>query len=123
MANVHHGASLMLEFQKVRFSDFCFFNLYKRPDRKSSIKAKTFWRRHLFAYMSTINDPNATAKQLCEDLDKIKKWAFQWKMGFNPDLSKQAQEVIFTRQVKKVVHPPIFFNNKPVQQVSSLVNP
>ena len=66
-----------------------------------------------------INDPNATAKQLCEDLDKIKEWAFQWKMSFNPDPSKQAQEVIFTRKVKKVVHPPIFFNNKPVQQVSS----
>ena len=40
-------------------------------------------------------------------------------MSFNPDPSKQAQEVIFTRKVKKVVHPPIFFNNKPVQQVSS----
>ena len=24
-----------------------------------------------------INDPNATAKQLCEDLDKIKEWTFQ----------------------------------------------
>ena len=40
-------------------------------------------------------------------------------MSFNPDPSKQAQEVIFTRKVKKVVHPPIFFNNKPVQQISS----
>ena len=40
-------------------------------------------------------------------------------MNFNPDSSKQAQEVIFTRKVKKVVHPAIFFNNKPVQQVSS----
>ena len=41
------------------------------------------------------------------------------EMSFNSDPSKQAQEVIFTRNVKKVVHPPIFFNNKPVQQVSS----
>ena len=60
-----------------------------------------------------INDPNATAKQLCDDLGRIKEWAF------NPDPSKQAQEVIFTRKVKKVVHPPIFFHNKPIQQVSS----
>ena len=51
-------------------------------------------------------------------MDKIKEWAFQWKMSFNPDPSKQAQEIIFTRKVKKVLHPPIFFNNKPVQQVS-----
>ena len=40
-------------------------------------------------------------------------------MSFNPAPSKQAQEVIFTRRVKKVVHPPIFFNNKPVQQLLS----
>ena len=40
-------------------------------------------------------------------------------MSFNPDRSKQAQEAIFTRKVKKFAHPPIFFNNKPVQQVSS----
>ena len=65
-----------------------------------------------------INYPNATTKQLCMDLDKIKEWAFQWKMSFNPGPSKQAHETIFTRKVKKVAHPPFFFNNKPVQQVS-----
>ena len=52
-------------------------------------------------------------------MDKIKEWAFQWKMIFNPDPPKHTQEVISTRKIKKVVHPPIFFNNKPVQQVSS----
>ena len=40
-------------------------------------------------------------------------------MSFNPDPFKQAQEVIFTCKVKTVVRPPISFNNKPVQQVSS----
>ena len=65
-----------------------------------------------------MSDPNAVAKQLCADLDKIKQWAFQWKMSFNPYRSKQAQEVIFPCKIKKFVHPPIFFNNKPVQQVS-----
>ena len=29
--------------------------------------------------------------------------------------SKQGQDVIFTRKVEKVVHPTIFFNNKPVK--------
>ena len=33
-------------------------------------------------------------------------------MSFNPDPSKQAQEVILTSKVKKVVHPPILFNNQ-----------
>ena len=68
---------------------------------------------------TTISDPNAAAKQLCEDLDKIKEWAFRWKMSFNPDFSKQAQEVIFTRKVEKVAHPPIFFNKNSLQEVSS----
>ena len=40
-------------------------------------------------------------------------------MSFNPDPSKQAPVVIFTPQVRKVVHVPILFNNKPVHQVSS----
>ena len=66
-----------------------------------------------------INDPNATAKQLFEDIDKIMEWRFQWEMSSNPDRSKQVQEVIFTRKVKKVVHPPIFFHNKPIQPVLS----
>ena len=67
--------------------------------------------------LTTISDPNAAAKQLCEDLDKIKERAFRWKMSFNSDLSKQAQEVIFTHKVEKFVHPPTFFNNNPVQEV------
>ena len=36
-----------------------------------------------------------------------------------PDLSKQAQEVIFTRKVEKVAHPPIFFNKNSLQEVLS----
>ena len=41
-----------------------------------------------------LNYPNTTAKQLCDDLDKIKELAFHWKMSFNPDPSKKAEEVI-----------------------------
>ena len=55
----------------------------------------------------------AAAKQLSDDLDEIKEWAFQWKISFNPDHSKQAQEVTFALKAKKIVHLPIFFNNKP----------
>ena len=29
----------------------------------------------------------------------------------NPDLSKQAQEVIFSRKIKKLLHPTLLFNN------------
>ena len=38
-------------------------------------------------------------------------------MTFNPDPSKQAQEVIFSRKTKKASHPPLKFNNNSVKQV------
>ena len=51
-----------------------------------------------------IDDPNATAEQVCEDFNKINEWAFQQKMSFNPDSYKQAQ-VIFTPKNKKNCTP------------------
>ena len=37
----------------------------------------------------------------------------------NPDPSKQAQEVIFSRKINKVHHLPLLFNNSTIQQISS----
>ena len=39
-------------------------------------------------------------------------------MYFNPDPSKPAQEVIFSRKCTKEDHPPIYFNNIPVTQTT-----
>ena len=41
-------------------------------------------------------------------------------MTFNPDRSKQAQEIIFSRKIKKATHPPLLFNNNNISQVNSL---
>ena len=35
-------------------------------------------------------------------------------MIFDPGLSKQAQEVIFSRKIKKFLHPTLLFNNIPL---------
>ena len=37
-------------------------------------------------------------------------------MEFNPDINKQAIEVIFSHKKKKPVHPPLFFNGIPVKR-------
>ena len=37
-------------------------------------------------------------------------------MSFNPDVSKQAQEVIFSKKIQKLFHPTVLFNNIPVQR-------
>ena len=44
---------------------------------------------------SIVCNTNTSTTNLNNDLNKIKNWAFQWKMNFNPDPSIQAQEVIF----------------------------
>ena len=39
-------------------------------------------------------------------------------MSFNPDVSKQAQEVVFSCKSHKLAHPPVIFNNVPVKRCS-----
>ena len=54
-----------------------------------------------------------------DDLDKITIWANQWKMKFNPDVTKQAIEVIFSSKYNKGNHPPLSFNGIPVARKDS----
>ena len=68
---------------------------------------------------SVVYNANTTAKELNNDLVKINRWAYQWKMSFNPDPTKQAQEVIFSRKTKKEYHPPLAFNNNNVSETNS----
>ena len=60
-----------------------------------------------------------SANNLNKVLMKINDWAYQWKMSFNPDPNKQAQEVIFSRKKSKTPHPLLQFNNVNVSQVTS----
>ena len=59
---------------------------------------------------SIVKDPAQSAADLNHDLDLIQKWAFQWKMQFNPDPTKQATQMIFSCKQNNPQHPPIFFN-------------
>ena len=60
-----------------------------------------------------------SANKLNNDLKKVSDCAFQWKISFNPDPSKHAQEVIFSRKLKKVSHPPLVFNNANISSCKS----
>ena len=66
---------------------------------------------------SIVRDPFKSAEDLNHDLSIISKWAHQWKMSFNPDQSKQAEEIIFSQKRKNVFHPPLYFNNFEVKRV------
>ena len=67
------------------------------------------------------NNVNASQERLMRDLEKITKWAYQWKMKFNPDITKQAIEVVFSCKYAKTkpIHPPLTFNSIPVARQSS----
>ena len=57
---------------------------------------------------SVVHDTSTSSCDLNYDLNRVREWACKWKMSFNPELSKQAQEVIFTRKLQKKVYPIIF---------------
>ena len=65
---------------------------------------------------SKVYDIDIYAKELNFDLEKTSKWAFQWKMQFNPDPNKQANEVIFSRKTKNNSHRPVAFNNNVIKK-------
>ena len=55
-----------------------------------------------------------TQEKLIEDLQTVTNSAYQWKMVFNPDLTKQAVEVIFSVKKNKPNHQELIFNGIPV---------
>ena len=64
-----------------------------------------------------IHNLSTSTNNLNEDLKKINDWETQWQVFFNPDPTKQAQEVIFFRKIKKPIHASLNFNNTSVKQM------
>ena len=59
---------------------------------------------------SVVHDTQTSAaNDLNKDLEIINNWAFQWKMNFNPEPTKQAQEFIFSRKAKEIYHLLLVF--------------
>ena len=67
---------------------------------------------------SKVLDVNKSVNELSSDLERINQWAYQWKMKFNPDPKKQANEVIFSRKSVShcLSHPPIKFNERDIKK-------
>ena len=63
---------------------------------------------------TVVYDENIATEQLNRDLKIIAEWAYQWKMQFNPDVTKQAIQVIFSQKRDKPIQPPIYFNESEV---------
>ena len=70
----------------------------------------------LFIKVKNIEEAHS---MLTSDLNTISPWAHQWKMQFNPDITKQAIEVIFSTKYKKEIHPSLSFGGIPVARNDS----
>ena len=67
---------------------------------------------------SVVKDPLISAAELQHDLNIISEWASQWKMSFNPDPTKPAEEILFSHKTSERNHPPLYFNGIEVKRVS-----
>ena len=60
---------------------------------------------------SEINDIDTSNIDINNNLVKISRWAYPWKMSFNFDINKQATEGYFSQRREKFLPPSIIFNN------------
>ena len=65
-----------------------------------------------------VKDKTESANALKNDLSLISKWSFNWKMFFTPDPHKPAQEVLFLRKNKVLIHPVISLDSIQVEKAS-----
>ena len=96
MVNIPHGQVLKQEFLKDQF--LVLFLLVFINDLFDNLISNPKLFPDDTSLFSVVQDITLSAKNLNDDLKKINKWAFQWKMSFNPDPNKQAQEVIFFQE-------------------------
>ena len=108
------GNQFTPEFPRGLFLGPYFFLYIYINDLTSNIKCNI----KLFADYSSlfIKVKNIVEAQniLTNDLNSITNWENQWKMEFNPDLSKQTVEIVFSTKYNKEIHPPLSFNGIPV---------
>ena len=87
-------------------------------DLEKNIKSKIKFFADDTMLFSIVKDPVISADELNHDLDIIYQWAYQWKMEFNPDPTKQATEVLFSRKKISQNHPQLIFNGTIVKKVN-----
>ena len=66
---------------------------------------------------SLVENMAKSANELNNDLTKISTWVFEWKIKFNPDPTKQTQEVIFGRKLQNVNQQCLIFSHNTVRNI------
>ena len=82
-----------------------------RKDLSGDLFSKTKLFAEDTSLFHAVHEINISANKINNYLKKVSNWKFQWKMNFNPDPSKQAQEVSSSRKLMRVPYAPLVFNN------------
>ena len=64
-------------------------------DLPNELKSRAKLFANDMSLFTIVKDKNKSANIPNNDLRRISKWAYNWKMLFKPDPSKLAQEVVF----------------------------
>ena len=89
---------------------YFFFNIYIN-DLPDGLKSNVALLADGTSLFSVVKNKEESASDLTNDLGTISKWAYNWKMSFNPDPKKSTQKVLFSRKNSNISHPIIYFNN------------
>ena len=87
-------------------------------DLEEGIKSQIKFFAGDTSLFSVVRNPEISTEELNHDLGLINNWAFQWKMSFNPDAIKPAEEVVLSNKRERCFHPPLFLNNIEVKRVN-----
>ena len=69
--------------------------------------------------LSVVNNVNVSASRLYNDIVKMRDWTFNWKMSFNPNPTKQAKEVIFSKKLILGIQPSLSLINSLIEQTTT----
>ena len=61
---------------------------------------------------SVVNDINNSTSDLNDDLEKIGNWTFKWKINFNLNPNKKAQEILLSIKKTASLHQVVYFDIK-----------
>ena len=64
---------------------------------------------------STVSEDNKSADELQSDLEKVRLWAWQWRMHFNVD---KTEELIFSHKKCKITYPPFYLGPEVIATTS-----
>ena len=115
MVNIFHGQVLKQEFLKDQFLVIFFFLIVINDLSDNLVLNPKLFADDTSLFL-VVQDITLSAGNVNDDLKKINNWAFQWKLSFNLNPNKQAQEVIFSSKPNEPNHPSLNFNNTVVIQ-------